>query len=67
VCAANRLLGLLVRILSGAWMFVLCVVSKILKGKMQDIQDKETSKVEVQSAREYKIQGGSNMTGTDCV
>jgi hypothetical protein len=33
-------------------MFVMCVVSKDKKGKMQDSQDKETSTDEVQT--EYK-------------
>ena len=36
--AAGHLLGLRVRIPSGAWMFALCVVKT--KGKMQDNQDK---------------------------
>jgi hypothetical protein len=39
---AARLLGLRVRIPPGAWMFVLCVLSKD-KGKMQDSQDKGRS------------------------
>jgi hypothetical protein len=40
------------RIPREAWMFVMCVVSKDKKGKMQDNQDKETSTDEVQT--EYK-------------
>ena len=51
VCGRS-LLGLRVRILSGAWMFVLCVASADKKGKMQDNQDRKTGKDEAQT--EYK-------------
>jgi hypothetical protein len=42
--AAGRLLGLRARIPPGAWVFVLCVVSK---GNTQDIEDKGTGTDEV--------------------
>jgi hypothetical protein len=35
-------------------MFVLCVVGKRKKGKMQDKQDKETITDKVHTTREYK-------------
>jgi hypothetical protein len=58
---ADRLVRLRVRILLGAWMFLLCVVSqKKKKGKMQGNQEKETSTDEVQSKREYKRIPGRN-------
>ena len=57
---AARLLELRVQIPPGAWMFVLCVVSKDKKAKCRAIKTKK----QVRSTREYK----NNLTeGRGCL
>ena len=54
---AARLLGLRVRIPSGAWMCVLCVVHQKTKGKMQDNQDAKQVRIQLVEALCRKVAG----------